>query len=214
MLVWHRNQFRIGIFPSSTKLRALPERKSSCSSTAAAAAAYAPMPALRPPPYELRALPNKGIGVIATSAIPAGTLLLVSAPLVILRSNTGTKHTNRASADAITAAVAALDPMLAAAYNALASAPTAASHELGVWKSNNFCLDDEGTLNAVFDLPSRLNHSCVGGENARWEWDEVQEVIRFYADKDIEVSFFDIKFGEDEEEEEGRNGEEGRCASP
>ncbi|TGZ82550.1 SET domain-containing protein [Ascodesmis nigricans] len=144
------------------------------------------MPALRPPPFEIRPLPSKGLGVIATAFIPTNTLLLVSSPLLLLFSPTGTTHTNPLSAARILTAYASLPPHLRAAYDALSAAPTEENRVLGVWKSNNFCLDDQGTVNAVFDLPSRLNHSCLGGENARWEWDAGVGVMRFWAERDIQ----------------------------
>lgn len=36
-------------------------------------------------------------------------------------------------------------------------------------------------------MASRLNHSCRGGENARWEWSEEEGLMRFWTDRDIEV---------------------------
>lgn len=59
---------------------------------------------------------------------------------------------------------------------------------LGVWKANNFCLDDAGTVNGVFELASRLNHACVGGENCRWEWDAARRVLAFWTVTDVLVS--------------------------
>lgn len=141
------------------------------------------MPAQLSPPFECQILPGKGTGVIATSFIPAETLLITAPPLLLVMSSAD------ATPDLITAAFKALPTKLSSAYLALFSAPELPDPVLGVWKANNFCLDSRGIVNGVFDVPSRFNHSCLGGDNARWEWDEEDELISFYADCDIEVSF-------------------------
>lgn len=145
------------------------------------------MPALVPsPPFECRALPGKGIGIVATSFIPAETLLVTAPPLFLIKSAVD------ASPGLITAAFEALPTNLSRAYLDLFPAPDAPDPVLGVWKANNFCLDSQGIVNGVFDLPSRFNHSCLGGDNARWEWDEEEDLMRFYTDRDIEVSLHHI----------------------
>ncbi|KAI5776374.1 hypothetical protein EDC01DRAFT_763323 [Geopyxis carbonaria] len=141
----------------------------------------------RPRPFALRTLPGKGVSVLATLPISADTLLLAAAPLLILHTSSGPKPAE------ILHHFAALPAATQAAYLDLCSGLEAEKEQdqdarvLGVWQCNNFCLDDQGCVNAVFDLPSRLNHACVGRDNCRWQWDEEKGVIRFWAERDVEV---------------------------
>ena len=151
--------------------------------SAAAAAAAAAFSS----PFKLAALPNKGIAVVATRAIPAGTLLFTEQPLLLLaRESHATSHSAR-----VLAGFARLPPAAGSALMDLCSnlAPGAAEAAvvLGVWKANVFCLDEDGTVNGLFALAARLNHACCGGENCRWEWDSEEGVMRFWTDQDVEV---------------------------
>jgi len=154
---------------------------------------FPPPPVVEEQPFALLPLPGKGIGVIATRAIPANHLLFAEGPIMLL-SQAATKR------DAVLASFAMLSKPAKTAYLSLANGfsepgllEETEANILGVWKSNNFCLDDEGISNAVFILSSRLNHACIGGENCRWEFemdneDDGRPVMRFYTDRTIEVS--------------------------
>lgn len=161
--------------------------------------------------FMLAPLPGKGMAVIATAPIPAGTLLFTESPLMLLSP---LDHQSGQSADSASATPATAtttvtphearvlarfwrcDASQRQAILALCSnlsslgeggAPTADAVALGVWKANNFCLDGAGTVNGVFELASRLNHACVGGDNCRWEWDGGPGTVAFWTVRDVVV---------------------------
>jgi hypothetical protein len=145
-------------------------------------------PSPPPCPFVLVTIPGKGIGVLATERIPAGTLLFAELPLLLLDYSGTLPLSVR-----VLAGYGALPQLQKDGTLSLCSnLPEGKNHPeedmvLGVWKVNNFCLDDEGLVNGLFLLAARLNHACVGGENCRWEWDLEEGLIRFWTDRDVEV---------------------------
>jgi len=148
-------------------------------------------------PFVLAAVAGKGLALLATSSIAAGTHLFSEAPILLL-----TRSSSHALPQAarVLAGFSQLAAVPRAALLALCSnlpAVPAADDEctaLAVWKANNFCLDAGGTTNAVFALAARINHACVGGENCRWTWvrNETQGgerggEIQFWSERDIVV---------------------------
>jgi hypothetical protein len=142
--------------------------------------------------YAVLPLPNKGLSVLSTRRIQANTPLLTAAPLLLIRSATGCSPDG--SPELIISAFRLLPAAQKTAYLRLCDGleeKTGRRHTeeeriLGVWKCNNFCLDAEGTVNAVFDLPSRLNHACIGGENCCWTWDDGEEEIGFVVEREVD----------------------------
>lgn len=138
-------------------------------------------------PYTVVPIPQKGLSVLSTRSLPSGTHLVTASPLLLLHTKAG------CTPELILGTFAGLSAETKATYLQLCHGlperprPTKDEIVLGVWKCNNFCLDDEGTVNAVFDLPSRLNHACVGGENCVWRWDAEEEVVTFETDREVEV---------------------------
>ena len=184
-------------------------------------------------PFRLGPLPGKGVAVIATAPICAGTLLFAESPLMLLSPHDGqssqssqsgdaplvtttrTPHEARVLARFWSCGASQRQAILALCSNLSCSSlpvvagggadggadgggnrtgagvggpPTADTVALGVWKVNNFCLDAVGTVNGVFELASRLNHACVGGDNCRWEWDgRGPGTVAFWTVRDVAV---------------------------
>ncbi|KAF8541343.1 hypothetical protein BDD12DRAFT_878914 [Trichophaea hybrida] len=135
-------------------------------------------------PFTLTPLANKGISVIATSSIPSNTLLFTESPLLLLSSSSSHCPTRILSTFHLQPS-----PQKRLLLSLCSNLPQTSSDEeviLGVWKTNNFCLDLEGTVNGVFEIASRLNHACVGGENCRWDWDGERGVLTFWTVKDVQ----------------------------
>lgn len=140
-------------------------------------------------PFALVPLPGKGIAVLATQAIAANTLLFTEPPLLLL---TNESHSIPQATRVLTAFKRLPKERRAALLSLCSNLPPDAVHRddavaLGVWKANNFCLDSEGTVNGLFALAARLNHSCIGGENCRWEYDHDMQTMSFWTDRDVVV---------------------------
>lgn len=145
------------------------------------------------PVFVVLDVPLKGQSVFATCFIPAGTPLFQEPPII-------TVSDARAAAkiDSLNHAFLLLSPERKIVYLSLCNSqpvPDALISEediavLGIWKTNTFVLDKEGIINGIFHMASRLNHSCHGGENARWEWCKEEGLMKFWTDQDIEVGNF------------------------
>jgi hypothetical protein len=140
-------------------------------------------------PFALAPIPGKGIAVIATQPIPANTLLFTETPLLLL---TGASHSIPTKTRFLDEFERLPKDQRAVLLLLCSNLPEGQPHSdeaiaLGVWKANNFCLDDEGTVNGLFALAARLNHSCIGGENCRWEYDHDEGTMSFWTDKDVMV---------------------------
>ncbi|KAH0608486.1 uncharacterized protein H6S33_001620 [Morchella sextelata] len=141
-------------------------------------------------PFVILDVPNKGQSVFAVRFIPAGTSLFQEPPIITVEDAPAT-----AKIVSLNRAFSHLSSEQKIAYLSLCNsqpAPdTALTVEdiavLGIWKTNTFVLDDQGMINGIFQMSSRLNHSCLGGENAHWEWSEEEKLMRFWTDRDIEV---------------------------
>lgn len=113
------------------------------------------------PVYEVRKSEGKGFGVFATRDILPGEVILSEAPLLTMTES-------GARADPLKAAMAALSPAKRKAYLALAahqSHPSESSAR-SIMYTNGFGINPHTT--AIFEIASRINHSCV--ENTVYEW--------------------------------------------
>lgn len=145
------------------------------------------------PLFVILDVPNKGQSVFATRFIPAGTPLFQEPPIITVSNAHAT-----AKIDLLNRAFSLLPTEKKIAYLSLCNSQVASDTlisekdiaVLGIWKTNTFVLDEEGVVNGIFQVASRLNHSCRGGENARWEWSEEEGLMKFWTDQDIEVGKF------------------------
>lgn len=144
-------------------------------------------------------IPHKGQSVFATCFIPAGTPLFQEPPIITVSNARAT-----AKIDSLNLAFLLLSPERKIVYLSLCNSQLVPDISIsiseediavhGIWKTNTFVLDEEGIINGIFHMASRLNHSCHGGENARWEWCKEEGLMKFWTDQDIEVGKF---FGSD-----------------
>lgn len=142
-------------------------------------------------------IPHKGQSVFATCFIPAGTPLFQEPPIITVSNARATEKI-----DSLDLAFLLLSPERKIVYLSLCNSQLAPDISIseediavhGIWKTNTFVLDEEGIINGIFHMASRLNHSCHGGENARWEWCKEEGLMKFWTDQDIEVGKF---FGSD-----------------
>lgn len=119
--------------------------------------------------------PDKGLAVFALRDLAPHTLVLSERPLLVLNDD-------GARADPLDALVHALAPPLQRAYRALhgfTTAPTTPreSRNRRVLYNNGFAIGRSTT--AVFEVASRINHSCV--PNARFRWDEAAGRMDYYV---------------------------------
>lgn len=99
-------------------------------------------------------LPNKGIGVIATSNISNGQLLLAEPPLIqIIRAETDETD--------LSAVVDALPETERLAYHALCAADETCSEDWSILETNGFNLRSDSSRTGVYARISRFNHSCT-----------------------------------------------------
>lgn len=135
--------------------------------------------------------PTKGLAVFALRDLPPHTLLLSERPLIALNDN-------GARTDPLDGLVNALSPPLKRAYRSLHGFSSSSSTSNGtttttttkakcappreslnrrVLYSNGFAI--ERTTTAVFEVASRINHSCV--PNARFRWDDEARRMDYYT---------------------------------
>ncbi|KAJ4387335.1 hypothetical protein N0V93_007924 [Gnomoniopsis smithogilvyi] len=118
--------------------------------------------------------PTKGLAVFALRDLPPHTLLLSERPLVALNDD-------GARIDPLDGLVNALSPPLKRAYRSLHAGTTKTgpreSLNRRVLYSNGFAI--QRTTTAVFEVASRINHSCV--PNARFRWDEEAGRMDYYT---------------------------------
>jgi SET domain-containing protein len=105
---------------------------------------------------------GKGYGVFALRDLLAGSIILSEAPLVTL-IDTGTRT------DPLDIAVDALPPMQRKAYQSLHSFRRNQSESLNrsILYSNGFATGE--LISGVFEIASRINHSCVPNSEFIWE---------------------------------------------
>lgn len=133
------------------------------------------------PVYKIVPIPDAGLGVVATSFISRGDLILSESPILTVDS---------ALVDGIGGAEALIESSLRSLpkdeQQAFLSLHNVYGPELppflGVFKTNSIVLDVNATETGVFLECSRFNHSCV--PNAMYSWNKTKEVV--YAIKDIE----------------------------
>lgn len=133
---------------------------------------------------------SKGLAVFALRDLPPHTLLLSERPLIALNDD-------GARSDPLDGLVNALSPPLKRAYRSLhgfstfssssstgtstqkKTAPRLPRESLNrrILYSNGFAI--QRTTTAVFEIASRINHSCV--PNARFRWDEETGRMDYYT---------------------------------
>jgi len=142
-----------------------------------------PPPAiLHPPPLrypetlqsliEIRITEGKGLGIFALVDIPANTVLLSEAPLVILQ-DTGTR------VDPLEVSLAALSPERRASFLSLSHYSSNPNESIArsIVYSNGYSIKND-MATGLFETASRINHSCV--PNSSYIWKDGAERIIFW----------------------------------
>ncbi|GAA5947321.1 hypothetical protein JCM3765_001625 [Sporobolomyces pararoseus] len=144
-----------------------------CPSRPAPAAPPLPLRALpsQAPPFELKEIDGKGMGLVASRDLEPGTLVLKEVPIVVWSLEDNPVKLERR--------VSALTHEQRAQYNALAVCTTAEEEErsLAIFKTNSMQLGAGQDNCGVFLQGSRFNHSCT--PNVQRHWDEEQGVEWF-----------------------------------
>ena len=128
--------------------------------------------------WTIKNIVGKGIGIVATDDIPAGTELLAERPLFTLPPSAGQRESETA--------INGLSGDSKQKFSSLCNS----FPELGLYgivKTNAFSLgtDDQPRHSGVFDILSRLNHSCIPNCE-RW-WNEEKGMETLYTIKSIET---------------------------
>ncbi|KAF8456805.1 hypothetical protein BDZ91DRAFT_745056 [Kalaharituber pfeilii] len=137
---------------------------------------------------------EKGQGMVATAAIPAGTLIIAEEPLFTLPDprilayisiRNHAPFPNSKLNELVTEAVQKLPKEKQIAFlglhNAYPKDDTAPF--LGIWQTNCFAVGNDDTQSGIFVESSRINHSCV--PNAIHTWNYNTKLMEVRATKDI-----------------------------
>ena len=133
---------------------------------------------------DLQTLPNRGLGLIATSPILAGTLLSQSHPILLVHNKPTPRPYIREPH--LLYAVSILSPETQHLFNNLArSHPDLPNvHAQDIIKTNTFAIDIEGQAHlAIFPEASRFNHDCA--PNAMYSIDHMAFSHTVHATRDI-----------------------------
>ncbi|KAI5475898.1 hypothetical protein MNV49_000731 [Pseudohyphozyma bogoriensis] len=124
-----------------------------------------------PPIWEVKEVKGKGLGVVATRDIPEGTVLWTESPIFVLDPDPQ-RGPKESEAEAVYRhAVKFLSPEIQATLLDLSNAFPASSL-VGLLRTNAYpCITFGGeSYLGVFEILSRVNHSCE--PNVLVEWDE------------------------------------------
>lgn len=156
------------------------------------------LPPFNPPAYELRDIPGKGKGMIATRDIALGEIVIVERPVTIYETFIDLESLNGFEQYV----KMFMNPEIWKAYNNLCNVKgDSISHFRGVCNTNAFEVDIDffgkhNSYGAVFLELSRLNHSC--GPNLDRLWDShlfvftVQAVRPIRAGQELTVGYENI----------------------
>lgn len=129
-------------------------------------------------PFELRDLPGRGKGLIATRLIKEGDRIITEAPLFALSTQV------KAAPEKILAdALAKIPADARARYMRLGNAGLHADARVSIFQTNAVALGSRGA--GVCPTFARLNHACLGAFNVVYSWQEETGVIVVHAVKDI-----------------------------
>lgn len=145
------------------------------------------------PLYTVQEVPNKGAGLIATTAIARGTRILLESPLIKVpfRSHDTSQHRTE-----IKDAISALSQDQRTQFFALHNSHKKYGEIEGRFRTNGFPLGGSKlTEVGIFCDWSRLNHSCI--PNAHFNWNDNLKQLTVHAlrdiaeDEEITISYLD-----------------------
>lgn len=135
--------------------------------------------------FNITAIPNSGLGAVATAPITRGTLIISESALFLLPANLSNTTAINAS---IAAKLRALTPAQVQIFTSLSNAHAADSSGpsfAGTFRTNALPCGVDAVECGIFPTCSRFNHSCIPNANYCWNAKTRQEMI--HAVKDIAV---------------------------
>jgi len=129
--------------------------------------------------YDLRAVPGRGKGLIATQPIAAGTQIISEAPLFTTESLTSLATQERDLA----VLVRALPKESQRALLLLHNNNPGSEPFSNIVRSNAYPLGPSSNIGAIFPTVARINHSCLPNAQHAWNTTLKQETV--YAIRDI-----------------------------
>ncbi|PBK87154.1 SET domain-containing protein [Armillaria gallica] len=133
--------------------------------------------------FETRHARSKGLGMFARCGIPAGSIILVEHPLLIM------PRTSSATVSDISCLLSEVHPKERTEFMNLANSQPLEDPLKAIMQTNRLLIDlpvDDPELaahHAVFLKISRCNHSC--SPNAHWKWDSASFTLTLEAVRDI-----------------------------
>lgn len=156
-----------------------------------------PIITITPPDVKIEQITGKGYGLIVTKEFKSGESIFVERPLIMASHGPG-----QSLEESITNAIYTARPEALAKFYKLHNPLTLWSYwddahlgsfltlEENIWNSN--CLpfpedplDPENHKSAIFELGSRINHSCLC--NAEWEWNAKGRYLELFAWTDLKA---------------------------
>ncbi|CAG8974815.1 hypothetical protein HYALB_00000429 [Hymenoscyphus albidus] len=138
----------------------------------------APKPA--PGLFTIESIPDKGKGVIAAQDITPGTLLISEPPLLTTAVITSIPTTEADLARALKASSKGIQRAFLSLHNNYVGQGTPLTN---IIRSNGYPLGASSDVGGVFELTSRINHSCQ--PNAYHGWNPLLEEHTVYAIRQI-----------------------------
>ncbi|KAK0188298.1 hypothetical protein F5146DRAFT_660932 [Armillaria mellea] len=120
-------------------------------------------------PFETRHAGSKGLGIFARRSIPAGSIILVEHPLIVM------PRSSSATLSDISSLLSEVHPKERTEFMNLANSQPLEDPLKAIMQTNRLLIDlpvdnpELATHHAVFLKISRCNHSC--SPNAHWKWD-------------------------------------------
>lgn len=139
-----------------------------------------PVITITPPDVKIVQITGRGYGLIVTRAFKAGELIFTEHPLILAHHAGGQELRDSiidalysASADSLAKFYKLHNPLKLWSFWDDANYGKFLTLEENIWNSNRLAfgqdpLDPEQRKSAIFELASRINHSCLC--NAEWEW--------------------------------------------
>ncbi|KAJ8068130.1 hypothetical protein OCU04_003701 [Sclerotinia nivalis] len=133
------------------------------------------------PLWEIKAIPGKGQGVLATRFITPGTLLFHEKPLLTTETLTDPSTTEKQLARLLRALPKESQRAYLSLHN---NYPGQGSPLTNIIRSNAYPLGPSSPIGGIFKNISRINHSCL--PTTQHSWNEKRQEFVVYAVRDIQ----------------------------
>jgi hypothetical protein len=130
--------------------------------------------------FTIEAIPSKGKGLVASKAIPAGTLLISEPPLFTTASLTNAETIEKDLQAIVRALPKEGQKAFLFLHNNFPGQPNPFSN---IIRSNGYPLGPNSDVGGIFPLIARMNHSCR--PNAQHRWNPARGEQTVYAVRDV-----------------------------